>query len=100
MADYDSGLQIIDISAPSTPSFVGTYNTSGLACNLYVLGNYAYVADYNSGLQIIDISTPSSSFVVGAYNTHENVTDVYVLNNYIYITLGSSEEALIIYENN
>jgi hypothetical protein len=38
VADYDSGLQIIDISTPSSPSLVGTYNTSNYAYGVYVSG--------------------------------------------------------------
>ncbi|MTJ18715.1 DUF4347 domain-containing protein, partial [Dolichospermum sp. UHCC 0299] len=60
VADRDSGLQIIDISNPTTPTLKGNYNTSGAAEDVQVVGNYAYVADYESGLQIIDISNPTT----------------------------------------
>jgi hypothetical protein len=60
VADRDSGLQIIDISNPTTPTLKGNYDTSGYAWGVQVVGNYAYVADGYSGLQIIDISNPST----------------------------------------
>ncbi|MFN5892129.1 MAG: hypothetical protein ACK45Z_05770, partial [Dolichospermum sp.] len=60
VADIDSGLQIIDISNPTTPTLKGNYDTSGSAWGVQVLGNYAYVADIDSGLQIIDISNPTT----------------------------------------
>ncbi|MDB9451743.1 DUF4347 domain-containing protein [Dolichospermum circinale] len=65
VADYYSGLQIIDISNPTTPTLKGNYDTSGIADGVQVVGNYAYVADYNSGLQIIDISNPTTPTLKG-----------------------------------
>ncbi|MFM6339791.1 MAG: DUF4347 domain-containing protein, partial [Dolichospermum sp.] len=41
------------------PTLVGTYDTSGYATDVQVVGNYAYVGDGYSGLQIIDISNPT-----------------------------------------
>ncbi|MFM6592768.1 MAG: hypothetical protein ACKPJH_08845, partial [Dolichospermum sp.] len=51
VTDYYSGLQIIDISNPTTPTLKGNYDTSGSAIGVQVVGNYAYVADHDSGLQ-------------------------------------------------
>jgi hypothetical protein len=56
VADGYSGLQIIDISNPTTPTLKGNYDTSDFARGVQVVGNYAYVADDYSGLQIIDVS--------------------------------------------
>jgi Ca2+-binding RTX toxin-like protein len=65
VADWGSGLQIIDISNPTTPTLKGTYDTSGTAESVQVVGNYAYVADLEGGLKIIDVSqftgNPSSN---------------------------------------
>ncbi len=69
VAGDGSGLQIIDISNPTTPTLKGNYNTSGNASNVQVVGNYAYVADQNSGLQIIDISNPTNPTLKGNYDT-------------------------------
>jgi Ca2+-binding RTX toxin-like protein len=56
VTDGDSGLQIIDISNPTTPILKDAYDTSGFAYGLQVVGNYAYVADREGGLKIIDVS--------------------------------------------
>jgi Ca2+-binding RTX toxin-like protein len=66
VADYYSGLQIIDISNPAAPTLKGNYDTSGGALDVQVVGNYAYVADGGDGLQILDVSdftNPSTSTV-------------------------------------
>jgi Ca2+-binding RTX toxin-like protein len=55
VANGNSGLQIIDVSDPTNPTFKGHYDTSGTAVDVWIENNYAYVADGNSGLQIIDL---------------------------------------------
>ena len=48
------GLQIIDISTPTSPSLIGTYNTTNaVGVTLSSDGNTAYVADFWDGLRII-----------------------------------------------
>jgi Ca2+-binding RTX toxin-like protein len=85
VADEFSGLQIINISNPTAPTFVGNYNTSGKALGVQVLGNYAYVADEGSGLKIINISDPVTPALAGAYNTSGYAYGVQVLGNYAYV---------------
>ena len=51
VANYSSGLQIIDISNPSAPTIRGSLDTPGYAFNVDVVENLAYVAD-NSSFQI------------------------------------------------
>jgi hypothetical protein len=45
VADWDAGLQVIDVSDPANPRRVGGYDTPGYALGVAVSGNYAYVAD-------------------------------------------------------
>ena len=85
VADYNSGLQIIDISNPASPSRVGSYDTPGYACGVAISGSYAYVADGGSGLQIIDISNPASPSLVGTYNTPDYARGVAISGSYAYV---------------
>ena len=39
--------------------------------DVYVSGNYAYVAAWTSGLRVIDISTPSIPVIIGSVDTPE-----------------------------
>jgi len=55
VADWEAGLQVIDVSDPARPRRVGGYDTPGFAQGVAVSGNYAYVADRNWGLQIFRI---------------------------------------------
>ena len=60
MADYESGLQVIDISDPANPAIIGNYDTPGDAFSVTVAGDCAFVSDYTAGLQLIDISDPTN----------------------------------------
>ncbi|WP_278047005.1 bluetail domain-containing putative surface protein, partial [Dolichospermum circinale] len=85
-----SGLQIINISNPSTPTLVGTIDTLGTASRVQVVGNYAYIADGGSGLQIIDISNPSTPTLVGTINTPGYAESLVIEGKYVYVADGGS----------
>jgi hypothetical protein len=76
VADYGSGLAIIDVSDPASPGTPVYINTTGDASGIAVRGNYAYVADGSSGLHIIDVSDPSSPSLLGTFDTDGYASDV------------------------
>ncbi|MGK0292863.1 MAG: reprolysin-like metallopeptidase [Pseudomonadales bacterium] len=76
VADYGSGLAIIDVSDPASPGTPAYINTTGDASGIAVRGNYAYVADGPSGLHIIDVSDPSSPSLLGTFDTDGYASDV------------------------
>ena len=82
-------LEIIDISSPTNPTFIGNYDI-GNAQGVQVVGNYAYVADGLSGLQIIDISNPTNLTLKGNYDTSRDAQGVQVVGNYAYVADGFS----------
>ncbi len=57
VADFSSGLQLIDVSDPGSPVILGSVDTPGSAVSVAVSGAVAYVADSASGLQVIDVSS-------------------------------------------
>ena len=86
----DGLLSILNISDPSNPVQVGSYDTPGSTRGVYVSGNYAYVADSSSGLRVIDISTPASPSEVGYYDTPGSAVGVFISGNYAYVADGVS----------
>ena len=70
-ADYEGGLQIIDVSNISNPTLLSTLDTDGLAFDVAISGdgNTAYVADEEFGLQIIDVSDHSNPKLLSAFDT-------------------------------
>jgi hypothetical protein len=61
------GLQIIDVSNPSSPFQIGKYTSSipGAAYSVFISGSYAYLAN-GVALEIIDISNPLLPFLAGS----------------------------------
>ena len=95
VADYDSGLAIIDISDPTNPGTPIYENTTGIASSVYVSGNYAYIADELSGLAIIDISDPTNPGTPIYEDTSGSASGVYVSGNYAYVADWSFGLAVI-----
>lgn len=48
MADVSRGLQVIDISDPSSPVLAGGFDMPGDPYGVFVSGQYAYMADHYS----------------------------------------------------
>jgi len=80
-----SGLRIINVSNPIAPVEVGHLDDSGIPCQVYVSGSYAYVADEDDGLEIIDISDPTSPTQVGSFYNDSLSQGVYISGSYAYI---------------
>lgn len=89
LAGDSAGLQILDVSNPSAPSLVGSYDTTGTARGVDIVGSYAYVADGSAGLQVINISNPRSPVRVGGYYPCGNPTAIDVANGYAYLAAGT-----------
>lgn len=63
----DAGLQVIDITTPNKPAFLGAFDTAGFASQVAVLGRHAYLADGSGGLRVLDVSDPTNPVAVGTY---------------------------------
>ncbi len=74
--------------AQLNPSLVGTYNTPGVAYDVHVSGDYAYVADSGQGLRIIDVSVPQTPTLVGFYGTSDVSYGIFVSGSYAYVADG------------
>ncbi len=94
------GLQVIDISDPTSPSMAGSYDTPGYALGLYVEGDYAYIADeIAGGLQIIDISDPSNPTPIDYCDTPDAARSVHVSGKYAYVAdCGSGLQVIKVHE--
>jgi hypothetical protein len=95
--DSDSirtGLQIVNISNPSHPTLIGSYDSLFLPGAVAVVGNYAYVIglyDYYNVLQVIDVLTPSEPILVGSCKVQSNISGhgLAVVGNYAYVTFSN-----------
>lgn len=50
-----------------TNKTITTFATPGVAHDVVVVGNYAYVADFTSGIDVINVTTPASPSLVASY---------------------------------
>lgn len=53
-------VSILDISSPSAPLEIGTYNTGGWTCRLDLHDGHLFVADGEFGVMILGLSNPAS----------------------------------------
>ncbi len=88
IGDDQEGLEIIDISDPTTPVEVGQFDDYGVICDIYVSGSYAYLAEGVDGLKIIDISDPTAPVEVGHFDDGGYASNVHISGSYAYVADG------------
>lgn len=80
------GLRVVDVSAPSKPTELGSLETPGRAQDVVVAGEYAYVAGGSEGgLLVVDVSAPDSPVQVGFHDTPGNARSVALAGRYAYV---------------
>ncbi len=100
--DISSRLVVIDISNKANPMPVGqTEVLPGIAGDILVSGDFAYVAGGSYGVYIIDISDPEAPSKVGHYTTTETLweargLDLYETNGDLYLTIAAGGACLSI----
>ncbi len=67
VTDGSSGLRVISVSNPLSPSIVTTVSTGGNARSATINGSTLYVAAGSAGLLIYSLSTPSSPSFLGSF---------------------------------
>ena len=84
-------LTVLDVSNSAWPTIVGkTPPLPAIVRDVYVVGDYAYVADWSGGLRVIDVSNPVSPTEVGLYDTPGSAYGVTVAGNHAYIADSGS----------
>ena len=82
----DSGLKIVDVSDPQTPSLMGVYDSDTVkrVMAVAVHGDFAYVTDVVR-LHVLDISNPSQPTEAGFYDLPVTAERVAVTGDRLYI---------------
>jgi hypothetical protein len=86
----DVSLIVVDVSDPENPLSLGWSETGLTEEDVFVRGDYAYVAVshwpfHTGGLSVIDISDPYKPVEVGFYRSPGDSVDVKVLGDYAYL---------------
>jgi len=82
VADADAGLQVIDVSDPSSPTDITALDMT-CATSVTISGHYVYVTDL--GLRILDISKPNRPEEISYLETPGVSRDVHVEGHYAYV---------------
>jgi hypothetical protein len=69
----------------TTPTLDETVDTPGLAYDVAVSGDHAFVADNSSGLQVIEISEPTNPTLAGSYDTPGFAYEVTVSGDHAFV---------------
>jgi len=92
IAAFERGLNVVDVSDPSRPEVVSSYETGHTVTGVWVSKGYAYVAYGSGGLRILDISVPSEPRQVGRWEWEKEegfqtgaAKDVCVSHNIAYL---------------
>ncbi len=78
VADFHQGMNIFDVSNPTKPQLIGSYNTPDQAWDVFVKDNNAYIATWNGGLKVLDVSNPYSPKYLTTHNTDGNAQSLFV----------------------
>ncbi|MCK4678686.1 MAG: T9SS type A sorting domain-containing protein, partial [Bacteroidales bacterium] len=85
-------LQIVDISVINVPQIVGSYFDGDLSSysNIYVNGDYAYIANLIGGFLEIDVSNPNAPFREEFFQTAGWCRGLTYTNDYLYVSTDCS----------
>lgn len=89
VADALTGLQIVEVSDPSSPGVVGGCEIRG-ARSVCVSSSYACIGDYDGVLRIVDISQLSSPAVMGSYRPLGSLRGVFADGGRAYLAYGEA----------
>jgi hypothetical protein len=90
-----SGLAIMDVSDPASPTLTGQIQLHGEAFDAAVAEPYAYIANGTGGLQVVNVADPTAPIVVGQCSTLVGLTGVAVSGNYAYVWAADGRAGVI-----
>lgn len=84
-------VQVYDVSDPSAPVRLASFETPGRAVSVSLDGDLAYVADTQEGVQVVDLSDPANPVAAGAFATPRPARDIAAHNGLVLVVVGDSE---------
>ncbi len=82
----DDGLDVWDVSDINNLVQLSSTPIDIFPKDLYVAGNFAYVANDSHGLKIYDVRNPSSPLLAGSYETYSVAIEAYIKDSIAYVT--------------
>ena len=84
-------LQVYDVSDPSAPAKLSSFETPGRAASVSLDGDLAYVADTEAGVLVVDLSDPANPVAAGALATPRPARDIAAKDGLVLVVVGDSE---------
>lgn len=84
-------VQVYDVSDPTAPQKLSTFETPGRATRVSLDGSYAFAADSASGIHIVDLSDPAVPTSAGSFATPRPARDVSADGSLVLVVVGDSE---------
>jgi hypothetical protein len=100
VTDRYGGLQVIDVSDPTVPVPVGSFDTPDDAWGVDVAGDYAFVAVTGSLLYVIDISDPTSPTLRDSCSTPGAIGGIHVSGGHAFVAgEGVAPQVIWVFQN-
>ena len=88
-------LEIINISDPTNPTPVSSFDLGNASYDVFLSGNFAFVACGRGGLKVLNVSDPTNPTLAASYDTPGISRGLYVNNNYVYL---ADSDSLMIFQ--
>jgi len=79
------GVLVYDLSAPATPTFLGSYISGTTISALAVLGSQVYAVDGTAQLRIVDFSQPATPLLLGNISVTAAAKSIFIWSHYAYV---------------
>jgi hypothetical protein len=93
-------LQIIDISSPTAPALIGSYDAAGAtnAEGIFVSGTMAYLtrgSSANDELFVLNVATPAAPALAGSLNLGVSAFEVWVTGTFAYMSSDDNAQEVL-----
>jgi hypothetical protein len=85
-----TGLQVLDVSTPASPAYLGYVSLPTSAGSIALEGHYLYATVGSNGLRVVDVATPASPTIVGTLDTPGEAYQVVASGNTAYVADGAA----------
>jgi hypothetical protein len=94
LASGNAGLQVVNVTTPSTPVLAATIQTFGTANDVKISNGIAYVAAQSDGLMCISVSSPTAPVIQGRLKVttgsgSRNISNLAIAASAVYGTSGT-----------
>ncbi len=89
------GIQVVDITVPTTPVSASILDVPGFALGVEVSGNVAFVAARQGGLSAVDLHDQSQPSLLGTVDVGGNAIDAFVRDDLCYVAASAGGLAIV-----